>query len=187
MQASDDVLARARRIKLVAMDVDGVMTDGSIVLSDNGETKIFNVRDGLAITVARNEGLRFAIITGRTSAAVQRRAAELKIDILEMSCHGKAAALKDIAAKQDCGFWEIAYIGDDWNDIAAMRMSGLSVAPADAPFDIRRYADVVTSAGGGKGAVREFLEWLLDAQGGWTNAAERYVDALNAGIEESRQ
>lgn len=181
------MLARARRIKMVAMDVDGVLTDGSITLMDGGEAKTFNVRDGLGITIARSVGIRFAMVTGRAGAAVERRAAELKIERLEMACSGKAAALRDIAAREGLDVAEIAYIGDDWNDLPAMQIAGISAAPADSPYDIRRYADFVASARGGRGAVREFLEWLLDAQGGWTNAAEAYVDALGAGEVEPRQ
>jgi 3-deoxy-D-manno-octulosonate 8-phosphate phosphatase (KDO 8-P phosphatase) len=181
MQVSDDVLARARRIKMVAMDVDGVLTDGSIVIGPDGESKVFNVRDGLAITVARAAGLRFAFVTGRASAAVERRAAELHIEVLEMACSGKAEALAGIAERTALSLTEIAFLGDDWNDLPAMRAAGLSGAPADSPYDIRRHADYVASARGGHGAVREFLEWLLDAQGGWTNAAEAYLETLAAG------
>lgn len=187
MRTSDDVLARARRIKMVAMDVDGVMTDGSIILLDGGEAKTFNVRDGLGVTVARSAGLRFAMVTGRASAAVERRATELKIDVLEMACSGKAAALRAIAEKEGLDISEIAFIGDDWNDLPAMRMAGVSASPADSPYDIRRHADFVAAARGGCGAVREFIEWLLDAQGGWTNAAEAYVEGLGAGEVEVRQ
>jgi 3-deoxy-D-manno-octulosonate 8-phosphate phosphatase (KDO 8-P phosphatase) len=172
MQASDDMLARARRIKMVAMDVDGVLTDGSIVIGPDGESKVFSVRDGLGITVARSAGLRFAFVTGRSSAAEQRRADELKIDVLEMACSGKAEALADIARRSDLDLSEIAFLGDDWNDLPAMRRAGLSGAPADSPYDIRRHADFVASARGGQAAVREVLEWLLDAHGGWTNEAE---------------
>jgi len=166
---------------MVAMDVDGVLTDGSIVIGPDGESKVFSVRDGLGITVARSAGLRFAFVTGRSSAAVQRRAEELSIDVLEMACSGKAAALEDIARRSDLSLSEVAFIGDDWNDLPAMQRAGLSGAPADSPYDIRRHADFVASARGGQGAVREFLEWLLDAQGGWTNAAEAYLDTLAAG------
>jgi 3-deoxy-D-manno-octulosonate 8-phosphate phosphatase (KDO 8-P phosphatase) len=187
MQTSDDVLARARRVKLVAMDVDGVLTDGAIVIGpDGGESKVFNVRDGLGITVARRAGMQVAFVTGRASTAVERRAAELHIDVLEMGCSTKAAALEDIAQRAGLSLTEIAFVGDDWNDLPAMRRAGLSGAPADSPYDIRRHADFVASARGGQGAVREFLEWLLDAQGGWTNAAEAYLESLEAG-ESVRQ
>jgi 3-deoxy-D-manno-octulosonate 8-phosphate phosphatase (KDO 8-P phosphatase) len=127
------------------------------------------------------------MVTGRASAAVERRAAELKIDVLEMACSGKADALRDIAQKQGLDLAEIAFIGDDWNDLPAMDIAGIAAAPADSPYDIRRHADFVASARGGHGAVREFIEWLLDAQTGWTNAAERYAAALGRGELEIRQ
>jgi 3-deoxy-D-manno-octulosonate 8-phosphate phosphatase (KDO 8-P phosphatase) len=186
MQTSDDVLARARRIKMVAMDVDGVLSDGSLVLGDGGESKVFHARDGLGISVARGAGLTFAIVTGRSSSAVTQRAEELRIEVVEQGCRNKGEAVRKIAVDRGLRMEEIAFIGDDWNDLPAMRLAGLTAAPADAPFDIRRRCDFVASARGGHGAVREFVEWLLDAQGGWTNAAERWVEQLEAN-GESRQ
>jgi len=168
---------------MVAMDVDGVLTDGNLVLGESGESKIFHARDGLAVSVARGAGLTFAIVTGRESAAVRIRAEELRIEILMQGCRDKGAALRRISSEHGLDLEEIAFIGDDWNDLPAMRVAGLSAAPADAPFDIRRRCDFVASAKGGHGAVRELLEWLLDAQGGWTNAAERWVETLEAGGE----
>lgn len=171
---------------MVAMDVDGVLSDGTLILGDAGESKAFYARDGLGVSVARLAGLTFAIVTGRESSAVQTRAKELRIEILMQGCRNKGAALREIAAERDMDVQEIAFIGDDWNDLPAMRVAGLSAAPADAPFDIRRTCDFVASTRGGHGAVREFIEWLLDAQGGWTNAAERWVETLEAD-GESRQ
>ena len=181
MQTSDDVLARARRIKMVATDVDGVLTDGTLILGDAGESKAFNARDGLGISVGRVAGLAFAFVTGRESAAVTQRAESLRIEVVVQGCRDKAAAVRRIAEERGLDVEEIAFIGDDWNDLPAMAVCGLSAAPADAPFDIRRHCDFVASARGGHGAVREFMEWLLDAQGGWTNAAERWVEMLQEG------
>ncbi|HEY3414632.1 MAG TPA: HAD family hydrolase [Armatimonadota bacterium] len=183
MQTSDDVLARARRIKMVAMDVDGVLTDGALVLGDGGESKVFHARDGLGVSVARRAGLSFAIVTGRDSVAVRTRAEELRIEVLLQGCRNKGDALRRIAADHGLDVDEIAFVGDDWNDLPALRIAGLTAAPADAPFDIRRRCDFVASMKGGHGAVREFLEWLLDAQGGWANAAERWVETLEANGE----
>jgi 3-deoxy-D-manno-octulosonate 8-phosphate phosphatase (KDO 8-P phosphatase) len=181
MQASEDILKRARRIRLVVMDVDGVLTDGAIILSDVSESRNFSVRDGMGISVARHAGLRFAVITGGRSAAVERRAADMKIDIVELQCTGKRTALEAMCAAEGLDISASAFIGDDWIDLPAMQVCGLSVAPANAPYDIRREAHIVTSATGGHGAVREFLEWLLDAQGGWAAAATRWVEANELG------
>lgn len=168
---------------MVAMDVDGVLTDGSLLLGASGESKIFHARDGLGVSVARGAGLTFAIVTGRESEAVRLRATELRIEVLKQGSQNKGAALRAIACEHGLDLEEIAFVGDDWNDLPAMRVAGLAASPADAPFDIRRRCDFVASARGGHGAVREFLEWLLDAQGGWTNAAERWVETLEANGE----
>lgn len=187
MLSEDEFNARARRIRLVAMDVDGVLTDGAIVLSSEDEAKMFHVRDGLGMSIGRSHGLLFAFVTGRACAAVRRRAEELRVEVVEMACSGKAAALRRIAGELGLALEEVAFLGDDWNDLPALEICGLSGAPSDAPEPIRRRVHVVTRAPGGRGVTREFLERLLDARGGWEAAAEAYARRLAAGDEKARQ
>lgn len=163
------------------MDVDGVLTDGSIILGDAGEAKAFFVRDGLGISVARHAGLRFAIVTGRSGTPVERRALELRIEHVVTRCRNKAVALEELAEAESLTTEQVAFIGDDWNDLHAIRIAGLSAAPADAAREVREAADVVCDAAGGRGAIRQFLEWLLEIQGGWEAAAERWLAAEGAG------
>jgi 3-deoxy-D-manno-octulosonate 8-phosphate phosphatase (KDO 8-P phosphatase) len=163
------------------MDVDGVLTDGRIILGDSGEAKAFFARDGLGISVARHTGLRFALVTGRSGTPVERRALELRFEHVVTRCRDKAAALRELAAAESLTLDQVAFIGDDWNDLPAIRIAGISAAPADAPRQIREQVDFVSDAPGGRGAVREFLEWLVDVQGGWDAAAERWLAAEGTG------
>ncbi len=171
--------ARCRSLRLVLSDVDGVMTDGTfLLLPDGGEAKAFHVRDGLGIVLARRAGLRFGILSGRTSETVSRRAAELGIEIVRQGVEDKAAALREIAAAEGITSREVAYMGDDVSDLGVMAEVGLSAAPADAPLEVRAQAFMITDARGGRGCLREFLEAILRARGEW--------DALVAGIASSR-
>ena len=167
--------ARCRNLRLVLSDVDGVMTDGTILLlPGGGEAKAFHVRDGLGVVLARRAGLRVGILSGRTSDAVSRRAAELGIDIVRQGIADKPAALREIVAAEGIVPSQVAYIGDDVNDLAVMAEVGLSGAPADAPFEVRAQAFMVTETRGGGGCLREFLEAILRSRGQW--------DGLVAGI-----
>ena len=165
----DQALAeRCRRLKLVLSDVDGVMTDGTVLLLPGGqEGKSFHIRDGLGIVLAHRAGLRTGIVSGRASESVTRRAAELKIAIVRQGIADKRAALAEILAEQALKAHQLAYIGDDVNDLAVMQEVGLSAAPADAPFEVRSAAFMVTEARGGQGCLREFLEAILRARGDW--------------------
>ena len=159
---------RCRRVRLVLSDVDGVMTDGTLLLlPGGGEAKAFHIRDGLALVLARRAGLRTGILSGRCSEAVTRRAAELAVDVVRQGVSDKAAALGEILSAEGLEAAEVAYIGDDVNDLALMRRTGLSAAPADAPFEVRAQADMVTEAAGGHGCLREFVEAILRARGDW--------------------
>ena len=167
--------ARCRSLRLVLTDVDGVMTDGTfLLLPDGGEAKSFHVRDGLGVVLARRAGLRFGVLSGRSSDSVLRRAAELGIEVVRQGVGDKAAALREIVAAEGIVPSQVAYIGDDVNDLAVMAEVGLSAAPADAPLEVRAQAFMVTDARGGHGALREFLEAILRARGEW--------DGLVAGI-----
>jgi 3-deoxy-D-manno-octulosonate 8-phosphate phosphatase (KDO 8-P phosphatase) len=172
---ADALAARCRGLRLVLSDVDGVMTDGTILLlPGGGEAKAFHVRDGLAVVLARRAGLRVGILSGRASEVVTRRAAELGIDLVRQGIADKAAAFAEILAAEKIAAHEVAYIGDDVNDLAVMNAAGLSAAPADAPLEVRAQAFMITDARGGAGCLREFLEAILRAREEW--------DGLVAGI-----
>jgi len=165
----DEALAgRCRRLRLVLSDVDGVMTDGTIWLWPDGqEVKAFHARDGLAITLAHRAGLQTGLLSGRSSTVVARRAAELAMSVVRQGVSDKAAALHEILTESALEAHEVAYIGDDLPDLPVMRAVGLCAAPADAPFEVRAQADMVTEARGGHGCLREFLEAILRARGEW--------------------
>lgn len=160
------------------MDVDGVLTDGTLPLLEHDEGKFFYARDGLGISVGRSAGLKFAIITGRRCEAVRRRVDELHIDHLVQAATNKAKALAAVCAAEEVDVIEAAFIGDDWNDLPGMEVAGLSACPADAPPEIRARVDLVLKHNGGRGAVRELVETVLEAQGGWEKAAEKWLDSL---------
>ncbi len=158
------------RVRLVALDVDGVLTDGRLYVSANGvELVTFDVKDGLAIARAVRAGLHVAFITGRESAAVARRAAELGVQHCWQAVADKRAALTKLAAELCVAREEIVFLGDDVNDLPAFAAAGLRVAVADAVEEVRARADYVTSAPGGRGAAREVIELIMKAQGCWTN------------------
>ena len=155
-------------IKLVLLDVDGTLTDGGIYRGNNGEElKRFNVKDGYAIVNAQKLGLEFGIITGRKSELVEIRSNELKIKYLYQGISEKTVILKEIMQKTGLKKEEIAYMGDDLNDILIMKQSGLTGAPKDAADEVIQIADFVSEKNGGSGAVREFVEYILKKDGKW--------------------
>jgi 3-deoxy-D-manno-octulosonate 8-phosphate phosphatase (KDO 8-P phosphatase) len=163
---SADAVQRARRIALVGFDVDGTLTDGSIVIGPQGEAmKRFDVRDGLGLVLLRRAGLRIAIVTGRRSEIVERRAEELGFDHVLQAVQDKRAALDALCAQQGIGLAQCAFIGDDWPDLPALRAAGLAATVAGAPAEVRQAAHWIGTRPPGYGAVREFCEWLLTAQG----------------------
>lgn len=173
----DELRTRARAIKLVAFDIDGVMTDGRLYYTDFGnETKAFNVKDGLGIKLLRSTGVEIAIITGRTSELVKKRASDLKISKLVQGREDKIVALKEMMAPMGIQAHEVAYMGDDLPDLSAIRFAGIGVAVADALPIVREHADMVMTRGGGDGAVREFCEWLMAAQGTLDGILDGYMN-----------
>lgn len=151
------------KIKMLVMDVDGTLTDGHIYISEQGEAiKAFHVQDGYAIAQMLPEcGVVPVIITGRKSEIVRRRAEELKIAQLHQGVSNKLACLKKIAAEYHIQPEEIAYIGDDLNDLSCIEYCGLTASPADAVDEVLHHVDYVCRRGGGRGAVREFIEKIL--------------------------
>jgi len=155
-----------RRLELVALDVDGVLTDGRIVLGDDGtEYKAFHTHDGHGLRLLQDSGVGIGIITGRTSTIVRRRAQELRIAHLMQGRRDKADALAEMAARGGTRADAMAYVGDDVVDLAAMAAAGMGVAVANAPPRVHAHADLSTQRAGGDGAVRELCELIMAAQG----------------------
>ena len=166
---------RCRAIRLILCDVDGVLTDGGIVLDNDGmETKRFHVRDGMGIRLWHKAGYRFGLITLRSSNIVKRRVAELGIEIVLQGTDDKRAAMRGVLDELALTPAETCYIGDDLPDLPAAREAGLGVAVADACTDLRQAAHYVTTLPGGSGAVRETIEMILRAQGRWETVTEAY-------------
>lgn len=173
---SQDLLNKAQLIKLVAFDIDGIMTDGRLYFTSLGdEIKAFNVKDGLGLNLLRKSGVEVAIITGRTSELVNRRARDLKIDKLIQGREDKKIALLELMEKENLSAEQIAYMGDDLPDLPAIRHAGLGITVADALPIVKQHADLITEAKGGDGAVREFCDWLLQAQGNLDKVLEPYL------------
>jgi 3-deoxy-D-manno-octulosonate 8-phosphate phosphatase (KDO 8-P phosphatase) len=159
---------RFKNIKLLLLDVDGVLTGGEIIYADSGEQlKIFNVKDGIGIRMLKAAGIQVGIITGRTGKALMHRCRNLGIDLLFDGIRDKAGIMDQISAQTGIAPEAIAFIGDDLPDLSVMKKAGLSVAVSDAHEIIRETAHVTTLAPGGKGAVREVCEAILKAQGQW--------------------
>ncbi len=163
-----DLNERLRRVRALVLDVDGTLTDGSILINDLGqETKRFDVRDGLGLELWRRAGLSVAVVTGRRGLALEHRLRELKITMALQAVTDKARGFADAAAQLGVPLESCAFMGDDLPDLAAMRFAAVACAPADAAAEVREAAHVVTRARGGFGAVREFIETVLKAQGKW--------------------
>lgn len=160
-------------IKLILLDVDGTLTDGGIYRGNNGEEmKKFNVKDGYSIVNAIKLGIEFGIITGKESNLVKIRANELKIKYLYQGISDKVISLNEILQKTKLTKEEIAYIGDDLNDLHIMDKVGLTGAPKDAVSEILEKVDFVSNKNGGDGAVREFIEFILKKEGRWEQFLE---------------
>ncbi|MFC1856422.1 KdsC family phosphatase [Thermodesulfobacteriota bacterium] len=169
------VTEKLKQVKLLLLDVDGVLTTGGIVYNDNGtETKVFNVRDGLGIRLLMEAGISVGIITGRTSGALSHRCQDLGIHLVFDAVGDKAAVLEQALAKSNATADETAFVGDDLPDLPIMNRVGVAIAVADGHETILENADVITSATGGNGAVREVCEEILKAQGLWRKTIERF-------------
>jgi 3-deoxy-D-manno-octulosonate 8-phosphate phosphatase (KDO 8-P phosphatase) len=173
----DEASRRARLIKLVLMDCDGVLTDGRLWLTDDDEQKAFHARDGQGISLLHRAGLRTGIISGRKSRAVDRRAQDLKMSYVHQYAKDKIQALNEIIAKAGVSLDECAFIGDDLADIAVMRRVGFAVAVADAVDETKQAAHYVTAVRGGQGAVREACEVILKTQGRWDELMKAFDPA----------
>ena len=171
-----DVTARARQIRLLVMDVDGVLTDGRMVLSDKGdELKMFHTHDGIGLALAHRAGLKTVMVTGETSPIAKARGEKLGVDRVLLGVRRKGDALVALLDELGLTADEATYIGDDLLDVPALQRAGLAVAVADAVPDVKAVAHVVTKAPGGRGAVRECVELILRAQRVWRSTVEAYV------------
>jgi 3-deoxy-D-manno-octulosonate 8-phosphate phosphatase (KDO 8-P phosphatase) len=169
---------RAGRVRLLLLDVDGVLTDGIITIAGDGnEAKRFDIKDGAAIVWAQRLGLRVGLLSARPSPVTTRRAAELRIRIVVETSQPKIAAYEQLLRRLKLADADVAYMGDDLLDLPVLRRAGLALAPADAAADVRRQVHHVTAARGGRGAVREAVELILQAQGRW----QPFVDEWTAG------
>lgn len=163
-------------IKWFVMDVDGVLTDGKIVYTSTGEEiKGFFAQDGLGLAAAKKVGIKLAIITGRFSPMVEKRVKELKIDNLIMGCHNKSEALQQLIKKDRLELSEIAYIGDDLNDLGVLNLVGLPLAPANACEEVKKIAKYITQQTGGNGAIREAVEYILKEENLWDKVVKLYA------------
>ena len=173
---TDDLQSRAARIKLFLMDCDGVLTDGRIWVLENGEDqKAFNTRDGLGLEIFHRAGLKSGVISGRVSSALTRRAAKLGMSYVRQGCVEKEQAFAEILADAGLTNDEVAFAGDDLNDVPLLLKSGLALAVADAATETRAAAHYVTQARGGHGAVREMVELILKSQNRWDDLIAHYV------------
>lgn len=163
-------------IRILVLDVDGVLTDGSIIYHDNGsETKVFNAKDGLGIRLLLDTGIQIGIITGRRSKAMRHRCRDLGIIHISESVEDKVDAFKNLLKQTKTTAEQAAFVGDDLPDLKLMKTVGFSVAVADAHHIVLENADMVTSAKGGNGAVRETCEAILKAKGLWEKTLERFL------------
>jgi YrbI family 3-deoxy-D-manno-octulosonate 8-phosphate phosphatase len=162
-------------IQLLLLDCDGVLTDGGVTWSEDGiEQKTFHIRDGLGIKLWQQAGGQVGIVTGRSSRVVEWRARELGIDFIRQGVGDKLAVVADLVAAAGLGWEAVAYVGDDLPDLPVVSRVGLGVAVADACPELRAAAGLVTSLPGGQGAVRELIERLLKARGGWEDLIASY-------------
>lgn len=172
----DTLLTAARAIKLAVFDVDGVLTDGRLFfLPDGGEFKTFNTLDGLGIKMLMRSGVATAIITGRSSLSVEKRAKDLGIQHLYQGREDKLVILDELLAQLGLSYAEVAYLGDDLPDLPVIRRVGLGMAVANANAFVKQHAAGITEACGGKGAAREFCELIMQAQGTLESAQAAYL------------
>lgn len=174
---SESLLKKIKFIKLLILDVDGVMTDGRIIYDDDGkETKVFDVKDGHGIKLLMRAGINVAIITARESKVVLHRAKNLGIEAVYQKAMDKVAAFEDIAKKKQLPPDEVAYMGDDLVDIPLLRRVGFAIAVKDAVEDVKKHVHYVTIRNGGCGAVREVCELILKTQGKWAEVTAKYFE-----------
>ncbi len=166
---------KAKRVRCIVLDVDGVLTEGRITLDEGGkEWKSFDVKDGCGIVLARTAGLKVAFLSGRRSGVVSRRGAELSVDRIYQGAGEKGSVMDRLFEEERLSADEVAYIGDDLPDLPAMRKAGLACAVGDAVAEVRESADWISRRPGGRGAVRELVEFVLRSQGLWERTVAQF-------------
>jgi len=182
---------RARQIKLILFDVDGVLTDGKILLHPDGtESKQFDIKDGTGIVLAQRVGLTVGFLSARTSTPTAQRAAQLGVTLLHQGVASKLETYEQIVDSLMLEDDQVAYMGDDVVDLPVLHRAGLSAAPADAVDDVRSRVHWVSRANGGQGAARELIELILRAQDRWEELIAAYLDqpaSSSAGLRGSRE
>jgi 3-deoxy-D-manno-octulosonate 8-phosphate phosphatase (KDO 8-P phosphatase) len=169
--------AKAKQVRLVLFDVDGVLTDGRVLVhSDGSESKNFGIRDGIAMVWAQRAGIKVGFLSARMSPTTPHRAAQLGITLLYQGVSSKLATYERILADERLTDSQVAYMGDDVVDLAVLLRAGLSSAPADAVQEVRSRVDWVSSVEGGRGAARELIEMILRAQDRWDGVVAAYLD-----------
>jgi 3-deoxy-D-manno-octulosonate 8-phosphate phosphatase (KDO 8-P phosphatase) len=164
------------RLKLLLFDVDGVLTDGTILVhGDGSESKQFNIKDGAAMVWAQRAGLRIGLLSARAADATAIRAAQLGLTVVVQGSANKLAGYEQILVEQGLGDDEVGYMGDDLQDLPVLRRAGFSAAPADAAAEVRAAVHWVSAVGGGRGAVRDCIEHVLRAQGAWSSAVAEFL------------
>ena len=172
----DITMTNLADIQLLAMDVDGVLTDGTLVINaDGSESKFFNSMDGHGIRMWQRAGLKVALISGRASEPTQRRAEQLQIEYVFQDCHNKLPVFEKLLEQLGLSPESVAYIGDDLTDLPVIKYAGFGVTVANAADEVKQYADYVTTRPGGNGAVREVIEYILKNTGKWQQLMTRYL------------
>jgi len=173
----EEIAARARRIRLLLLDVDGVLTDGLVQIESAGrESKAFSIRDGAALVWAQRVGLQIGLLSGRPSEATTRRAAELGIDTVIQHTQDKREPFEALISERGLAADEVAYMGDDLLDLPVLSRVGLAAAPSDAVADVLSRVHWVSQYAGGRGAVRELVEMVLRTQRSWDTLVARFLD-----------
>ena len=174
--ASYALLEQARHIQALVLDVDGILSDGFVTLTNTGdELKSFDIRDGLGMKLVQKAGLKVIIITGRKSQIVEKRMTDLGVDLIFQGREDKGVALREACAQLDLLPEDCLYMGDDWPDLSAFAIAGMKVTVPNGHVEVRRRADLVTQSYGGRGAVREICDMLLSAKGAYQELLEKYL------------
>lgn len=175
MSISPDLLARLQAVRLFLTDVDGVLTDGTVIMGTGGEWKTFDIRDGLGLRLLQSSGIKVGWVSARPSTATSDRAADLKVDFVLQSSAPKVAVIETLLADIGMTWDNVSFIGDDILDLGALRRAGFSAAPADAQPEAKNRSHYVCQFPGGRGAVREVVELILKAQGHWDTLVEKFA------------
>ena len=175
MNLPEELVERAARVKFLVIDVDGVLTDGRLIMAEHGdELKAFDVQDGAGLVFWNRVGLKSAIITGRTSRMVKRRAKEMRINVVAQGCLVKLPTYEHLLRRFRLSHEEVCAIGDDLMELPILRRAGFAVAVSNAVDDVKRACHYVTQRSGGRGAVREVIDLILQANGLWEYVMQRY-------------